>query len=75
MSSAEVKTRFLTEEQLREVKWEKECEECEAGGADAGFEREIDYYFEAGESGRSVLASVPRGINGTGAKGYGARNG
>ncbi|KAK0507390.1 hypothetical protein JMJ35_010428 [Cladonia borealis] len=39
MSSAEVKTRFLTEEQLREAKQENESGECEAGKADAGDER------------------------------------
>ena len=75
MSSAEVKTRFLTEEQLREVKREEEYEECEAGEADAGDGRVIDVFFEARESGRSSLASLPRGINGAGATGYGARNG
>lgn len=75
MSSAEVKTRFLTEEQLREVKLEEECGECEAGGADAAFEREIDFCFKEGEWGPNLLASLPRGSNGTGAKGYGARNG
>ena len=75
MSSAEVKTRFLTEEQLREMKREEECEECEAGGADAGDEKVVDVYFKEGEWGRNSLASLPRGSNGTGAKGYGARNG
>ena len=49
MSSAEVKTRFLTEEQLREAKQEDER--------------------------RGSLASLPRGNNGTGTKGYRARNG
>ena len=72
MSSAEVKTRFLTEEQLREVKQEEEYEECEAGEAGG---RVIDVFFEAHEWGRSSLASLPRGINGAGATGYGARNG
>ena len=75
MSSAEVTKRLLTEEQLREVKWEEECKECEAGGADAGFEREVDFCSKAGERGRGLLASLPRGINGMGAKGYGARSG
>ena len=75
MSSAEVKTRFLTEGQLREAKQENECGECEAGEADAGDERVVDVFFESGEWGRSSLASLPRGNNGTGAKGYGARNG
>lgn len=69
MSSAEVKTRFLTEEQLREVNREEECE------ADAGDERVLDVFLEAGEWGSSSLASLPRGTNGTGARGYGARNG
>ena len=75
MSSVEVKTRFLTEEQLREVKREEESEEYEAGETDAGDDREINVFNEAGEGGRSLLASLPRGINGAGAKGYGASNG
>ena len=49
MSSAEVKTRFLTEEQLREAKQEDER--------------------------RGSLASLPRGNNRTGRKGYRVRNG
>ena len=78
MSSAEVKTRFLTEEQLREAKQEDEggeCEADEADEADEGDERVVDVFFESGERKRSSLASLPRGSNGTGAKGYGARNG
>ena len=75
MSSAEVTKRLLTEEQLREVKWEEESKECEAGGADAGFEREVDSCSKEEERGRSLLASLPRGSNGTGAKGSGARCG
>ncbi len=69
MASAEVKTRFLTEEQLREVKREEESEECEAGEADAGDGRVVDVL------GKNLLASLPRGTNGAGATGYGARNG
>lgn len=75
MSSAEVKTKFLTEEQLREAKHEDECEEGEAGEADAGDERVVDGFSEAGEWGKSSLASLPRGSNGAGASGYGAKNG